>query len=82
MEIIFSFPPFKNYKILIKQTIFFYKKFFLCDYFMQRDPIDQFFKDPDNAAKAYLLFQGIQIATTVIIVIGTIIFILYLCGVF
>ena len=49
---------------------------------MQRDPIDQFFKNPDNAAKAYLLFQGIQIATTAIIVIGTIIFILYLCGVF
>ena len=49
---------------------------------MQRDPISQFFKDPDNTAKVFLLVQAVQIATTAILVIGAILFIMHLCGVF
>jgi hypothetical protein len=48
---------------------------------MQRDPIEQLMKNPDNAAKLYLIFQAVQIATTALLVIVTIFFILYFAGV-
>ena len=48
---------------------------------MQRNPIDQFMKDPDHVAKVFIIIQIVQISTTAILVIGTILFILYLAGV-
>ncbi|MCL2116292.1 MAG: hypothetical protein FWH29_08725 [Methanobrevibacter sp.] len=48
---------------------------------MKRDPFKQYFKDPDKKAKLYLLVTGAMIATTALITIGTIIFILLLVGI-
>lgn len=48
---------------------------------MKRDPIKMYFKDPDNKAK---LFFGITIGmiiSTILLTIGTIIFILILIGI-
>ena len=47
---------------------------------MQRNPWDQFIKDPENKAKLFLFINGVMILTTFLIVIGTIIFILILVG--
>lgn len=47
---------------------------------MQRNPIDQFLKDPDNKAKLFILLTRSMIIVTFMITIGTIIFILYLLG--
>ena len=48
---------------------------------MQRNPIDQFLKDPDNKAKLFIWLTRSMIIVTFMITIGTIIFILYLLGV-
>nr|WP_302578823.1 hypothetical protein [Methanobrevibacter arboriphilus] len=48
---------------------------------MKRDPFNQYIKDPDKKAKLYLMITGAMIATTILIVIGTLIFILMLVGV-
>lgn len=48
---------------------------------MQRNPIDQFLKDPDNKAKLFIWLTRFMIIVTFMITIGTIIFILYLLGV-
>jgi hypothetical protein len=52
---------------------------------MSRDPLNELFKDikdPDNRAKLFLLVSGAMIMSTILIVIGTIIFILRLLHVF
>ncbi len=52
---------------------------------MSRDPLNEFFKyikDPDNLAKLFLLVAGAMIMSTILIVVGTIIFILRLLHVF
>lgn len=48
---------------------------------MQRNPIDQFLKDPDNKAELFIWLTRSMIIVTFMITIGTIIFILYLLGV-
>lgn len=47
---------------------------------MQRNPIDQFLKDPDNKVKLFIWLTRSMIIVTFMITIGTIIFILYLLG--
>ncbi|WP_197050640.1 hypothetical protein [Methanobacterium sp. SMA-27] len=52
---------------------------------MTRDPLNELFKDikdPDNRAKMFLLFAGAMIMSTILIVVGTIIFILRLLHIF
>ena len=52
---------------------------------MSRDPLNEFFKDvkdPDNRAKLFLLVAAAMIISTILIVVGTIIFILRLMHVF
>ncbi len=52
---------------------------------MSRDPLNELFKDvkdPDNRAKLFLLFAGAMIMSTILIVVGTIIFILRLLHIF
>jgi len=46
------------------------------------DPLEEMFKDPDKRAKLYLLFVGAQILSIILIVTGTIIFILWALGIF
>ena len=48
---------------------------------MSVDPLEDLMKDPDRRAKLYLLFVGVQILVTVMIVVGTLIFILRLVGI-
>ncbi|MGB9937470.1 MAG: hypothetical protein ACPK7O_07090 [Methanobacterium sp.] len=48
---------------------------------MTRDPIKEMFEDPDRRAKLYLLFVGAQILSTILITVGTIVFILMLVGI-
>ena len=48
---------------------------------MSADPLEDLMKDPDRRAKLYLLFVGVQILVTIMIVVGTLIFILRLVGV-
>jgi hypothetical protein len=48
---------------------------------MSRDPLNELFKDvkdPDNRAKLFLIVAGAMILSTILIVVGTIIFILRL----
>jgi hypothetical protein len=48
---------------------------------MSKDPLNELFKDvkdPDNRAKLFILVSGAMIMSTILIVIGTIIFILIL----
>ncbi|WP_407432627.1 hypothetical protein [Methanobrevibacter sp.] len=49
---------------------------------MRRDPIDQFMKDPENKARIFVWMTYAMIATTFLITIGFILFILYLLRVF
>ena len=76
LTIFVFFYQFINHKWLIK-----------CFYYlskgvnMQRNPWDQFIKDPENKAKLFLFINGVMILTTFLIVIGTIIFILILVGI-
>jgi prolipoprotein diacylglyceryltransferase len=48
---------------------------------LSKDPIKEYLKDPDKRAKLFLLITGGMILSTVLIVIGTIIFILMLLGI-
>jgi len=48
---------------------------------MKRNPFDQYFKDPDRRAKLYLLLTGAMITSTILIAIGTIMFILLVLGI-
>ncbi|MBI5679924.1 MAG: hypothetical protein HZC47_03390 [Methanobacterium sp.] len=48
---------------------------------MNIDPLEEYFEDPDKRAKLYLLMTGAMILTTILITIGTIIFILWAVGV-
>lgn len=48
---------------------------------MKRDPFKQYLKDPENKAKLYLALTGAMILTTILLVIGTLVFILVLVGV-
>ncbi|MDP1553232.1 MAG: hypothetical protein Q8M06_09490 [Methanobacteriaceae archaeon] len=48
---------------------------------MTKDPIKEYLKDPDKRAKLFLLITGGMILSTVLIVIGTLIFILMLLGI-
>jgi hypothetical protein len=48
---------------------------------MSQDPFNELFKDikdPDNRAKLFLVVAGAMILSTILIVVGTIIFILRL----
>ena len=49
---------------------------------MKRNPIDQFLKDPDNKAKTFMWITWGMVATTIMITIGIILFILHLVGLF
>ncbi|WP_299525198.1 hypothetical protein [uncultured Methanobrevibacter sp.] len=49
---------------------------------MQRNPIDQFLKDPDNKAKVFVWLTKSMVIVTFMITIGLIIFILHLLGFF
>ena len=66
--------------IFIILKIFNYWKILERGVFMQRNPIDQFLKDPDNKAKLFIWLTRSMIIVTFMITIGTIIFILYLLG--
>jgi len=48
---------------------------------MRRDPFEQYFKDPDRKAKLYLLSMAAMITTTILLTVGTIVFILILVGI-
>jgi len=48
---------------------------------MKRDPFKQYIKDPDRRAKLYLITTGSMIISTVLIAIGTILFILLVLGI-
>ena len=67
--------------LLVIVKIFNYWKILERGVFMQRNPIDQFLKDPDNKAKLFIWLTRSMIIVTFMITIGTIIFILYLLGV-
>ena len=49
---------------------------------MKRDPIDQYMKDPDNKAKVFIWMTRAMIATTFLITIGALLFIMHLVGLF
>lgn len=49
---------------------------------MQRNPIDQFLKDPDNKARLFVWLTKSMVIVTFMITIGLIIFILHLLGIF
>ncbi|MEN4006718.1 MAG: hypothetical protein PQ964_05135 [Methanobacteriaceae archaeon] len=49
---------------------------------MSIDPLEEMFKDPDRIAKLYLLFVGLRILSIILIVVGTLIFILWALGIF
>lgn len=48
---------------------------------MKRNPIDQFMNDPDNKAKVFMWITYAMVATSFLITIGVILFILYLVGI-
>ncbi len=48
---------------------------------LSKDPIKEYMKDPDRKAKAFLVITGAMILSTILIVIGTIVFILMLLGI-
>lgn len=48
---------------------------------MSKDPLEEFLKDPDRRAKAFMALTGAMILSTILIVIGTIIFILTAIGI-
>lgn len=49
---------------------------------MKRDPIDQWMRHPDNKARLFVWITYAMVATTFLITIGLIVFILYLVGFF
>jgi prolipoprotein diacylglyceryltransferase len=48
---------------------------------VSKDPIKEFLKDPDKRAKYFLFITGAMILSTILIVIGTIVFILRLLNI-
>lgn len=48
---------------------------------MKRNPIEQALKDPEKKAKLYLMINAGMIMVTVLIVVGTLLFILILVGI-
>ncbi|KZX15893.1 hypothetical protein MBCUT_12180 [Methanobrevibacter cuticularis] len=48
---------------------------------MKRDPIKQYFKDPDKKAKLFFFSTIAMITSTILITVGTILFILILVGI-
>ncbi|MCK9150975.1 hypothetical protein [Methanobacterium alcaliphilum] len=48
---------------------------------MSKDPIKDYMKDPDRRAKIFLMLTGGMILSTILITVGTIIFILMLLGI-
>ena len=48
---------------------------------MSIDPIEDILSDPDRRAKLYLVLAGGMILTTILITIGTLIFILLALGI-
>ncbi|MDR1721716.1 MAG: hypothetical protein LBR24_01550 [Methanobrevibacter sp.] len=48
---------------------------------MKRDPFQQYFKDPDRKAKLYVFTTFAMICSTILLTVGTIIFILLLVGI-
>ncbi|GAB6054993.1 hypothetical protein HYG87_03840 [Methanobacterium alkalithermotolerans] len=48
---------------------------------MSKDPIKEYLKDPDRRAKAFLALSAAMVLTTILIVIGTIVFILLALGI-
>ncbi|MGC9517659.1 MAG: hypothetical protein ACP5C3_08185 [Methanomicrobiales archaeon] len=48
---------------------------------MTIDPIEDLLKDPDKRAKVYLIAAGLMILSTILITIGTIIFILMMLNI-
>ncbi|MCZ3366326.1 MULTISPECIES: hypothetical protein [Methanobacterium] len=49
---------------------------------MSIDPIEDIMDDPDKRAKLFLILSGASIVVTIMIVIGTLIFILRVLGLF
>ncbi|WP_176720251.1 MULTISPECIES: hypothetical protein [Methanobacterium] len=49
---------------------------------MSIDPIEDIMDDPDKRAKLFLILSGASIVVTMMIVIGTLIFILRVLGLF
>ena len=49
---------------------------------MSIDPIEDIMDDPDKRAKLFLILSGASIIVTIMIVIGTLIFILSVLGLF
>jgi len=49
---------------------------------MSIDPIEDIMDDPDKRAKLFLILSGASIVVTIMIVIGTLIFILSALGLF
>ncbi len=49
---------------------------------MQRNPMDQWMKDPDNKAKVFVWITRAMVLSTFMITIGVILFILHLVGFF
>ncbi|MCC7558075.1 MAG: hypothetical protein KO217_05255 [Methanobacteriaceae archaeon] len=48
---------------------------------MTIDPIEDLLKDPDRRAKIYLIAAGLMIVSTILITVGTIIFIISVLGI-
>lgn len=48
---------------------------------MSIDPLEDILNDPDKRAKLYMVFLGTMILSTVLITIGTIVFILIQLGI-
>ena len=49
---------------------------------MSIDPIEEIMEDPDKRAKLFLILSGASIVVTIMIVVGTLIFILRVLGLF
>ena len=49
--------------------------------FLSVDPLEEMFRDPDRRAKLYLVIVGGMILSTILITVGTLVFILRLLGV-
>jgi len=49
---------------------------------MSIDPIEEIMDDPDKRAKLFLILSGASIVVTIMIVVGTLIFILRVLGLF
>jgi hypothetical protein len=49
---------------------------------MKRNPLEQYTKDPDRQARLFLFTTAAMIISTILLTIGTLIFILHLVGFF